>query len=175
MKARISIIYSWFIRIITAWMPDIPVLMRLRGGLYALMMKQCGRNFQVTSTAIFNSLTGLSIGHNVFLGHRAVIIALDLEIGDEVLIGPNVVISGGNHSFLNTSYRFGPHLVKKIIIGNGAWIGANCVVTAGSVLPNRSVLAAGSVLTKVFDQQDSLYAGVPAKLLKQITHGTEAI
>jgi maltose O-acetyltransferase len=156
-------------------MPDIPVVMRFRGRLYALMMERCGRNFQVASTVIFNSLTGLSIGHNVFFGHRAIIIALDIEIGDEVLIGPSVVISGGNHSFLKTSYRFGPHVAQKVTIGNGAWICANCVVTAGSVLPDRSVLAAGSVLTKVFDQKDSLYAGVPAKLLKQITHGTEAI
>ncbi|AYL98430.1 acyltransferase [Mucilaginibacter celer] len=175
MKTRITIIYSWFIRVVTAWMPDVPFIMRFRGWLYSLMMKKCGRNLQVPSTVIFNSLSGLVMGDNVLFGHRAIIIGLDVEIGNEVLIGPNSLISGGNHTFLNGSYRFGPHVAQKVIIGEGSWICANCVVTAGSVLPDRSVLAAGSVLTKACQQTDSLYAGLPAKFLKQLTNVPEEV
>ena len=175
MKTRISIVYSWFIRVATCWLPDVPFIMRLRGWLYSLMMKNCGPNLQVPSTVIFNSLSGLSIGSNVLFGHRAIVIALDVEIGDEALIGPNSVISGGNHTFLNGSFRFGPHVAQKVIIGNGAWVCANCAVTAGSVLPARSVLGAGSVLTKAYGQTDSLYVGQPAKFLKQLTNGAEVV
>jgi acetyltransferase-like isoleucine patch superfamily enzyme len=170
MKTKASIIYSWFVRVITTWLPDIPIVMRFRGSLYALMMKKCGKNLQVTSTVIFNSLSGLSIGNNVFIGHRTVIIALDLEIGNEVLIGPNNLISGGNHTFKNGSYRFGQHKARRVLIGAGAWIGGNCSITAGSVLPPRSVLAAGSALTKAFEQPDSLYGGVPARFIKPLNN-----
>lgn len=175
MKTRISIIYSWFVRITTAWIPDLPFTMQFRGWLYSLMMKKCGRNLRVPSTVIFNSLSGLVIGNDVQFGHRATIIGLDVEIGNEVLIGPNSFISGGNHTFLNGSYRFGPHVAKKVVIGHGTWICANCVVTAGSVLPDRSVLAAGSVLTKAYEQTDSLYVGQPAKFFKQLTNVAEFV
>lgn len=175
MKIRISIIYSWFVRITTAWLPDIPIIMRLRGSMYSLMMKKCGHNLQVPSTVIFNSLTGLSIGKNVLFGHRVVVIGLAVDIGDEVLIGPNCLISGGNHTFLNKSYRYGPHVAQPVIIKAGSWIGGNCSVTAGSTLPGRSILAAGSVLTKAFDQADCLYGGVPARLLKPINHDNEVL
>ena len=175
MKTRISIIYSWFVRVVTAWLPDIPVIMRIRGWMYSLMMKKCGSNLQVPSTVIFNSLTGLSIGNNVLFGHGVVVIGLDINIGDEVLLGPNSVISGGNHTFLNNSYRYGPHVAQPVVLQTGCWIGGNCSITAGSILPERSILGAGSVLTKAFEQVDSLYGGVPAKFLKQISHGTEVL
>lgn len=163
MKTRISIVYSWFVRMVTIWLPDIPVFMYFRGFLYSLMMKHCGKKFSVPSTVIFNSLTGLWVGDHVLIGHRAVIIALDVTIENEVLIGPNVLISGGNHTFKNGSYRFGPHVSKPVILKAGSWVCGNCVVTAGGVLPARSILAAGSVLTKAFIETDSVYCGQPAK------------
>lgn len=149
-------------------MPDIPVFMRFRGFLYSLMMQRCGHNLQVASTVILNPLSGLSMGNNVFFAHRSIIIGTDVEIGDEVLIGPGTCISGGNHTFLNASYRYGPHVPMPVKIKSGAWIAANCSVTAGSVLPERSVLAAGAVLTKAFTETDSVYAGVPAVHIKKL-------
>ncbi|TCC96818.1 acyltransferase [Pedobacter psychroterrae] len=169
MKLKLSIIYSWIVRMATIWLPDIPVFMRFRGFLYSFMMKQCGRDFQVPSTVIINSLSGLVVGDHVGMGHRVVIIATDLEIGDEAMIGPNCVISGGNHTFYKTSYRNGPHVPKPIKIKAGSWIAGNCSVTAGSILPERSVLAAGSVLTKAFKQPDCIYSGSPAKFIVE-TH-----
>ena len=173
MKLRLSILYSWLVRMLTAWLPDVPVCMRLRGLLYSLMMKKCGRNLQVTSTAIFNSLSGISMGSNVFIAHRVVIIATDLETGDEVLIGPGSVISGGNHTYLNGSYRYGKHRAAPVKLGRGAWVGANCSITAGAVLPPRSVLAAGAVLTHAYTETDCVYAGVPAKPIKKIERETD--
>lgn len=160
---------------LTAWLPDMTVFMRLRGFLYSLMMAECGRNFQLPSTVILNSLAGFSVGNDVFIGHRTIIIGTDVVIEDEVLIGPNCVISGGNHTFYKTSYRFGPHVAKPVKIMAGGWIGANCTITAGSVLPARSILAAGSVLTKAFSEPDCIYAGSPAKQIKQINREADIV
>lgn len=141
--------------------------MRIRGLLYSFMMKECGKNFQVTASAMINSLSGLCVGNDVYIGPNTVIIGVDIIIESEVLIGPNCVISGGNHSFRNGSYRFAPSKPSKVLISEGSWVAANCTITAGSTLPKRSVLAAGAVLSSAkFDQEDALYGGVPAKLIK---------
>lgn len=168
MKIKISIIYSWFVRTLTYFFPNFPFVMRFRGYLYSFMMNNCGKNFQVHSSVIINSLSGLIVGRDVYIGPNTVIIAVDLKIEDEVLIGPGCVISGGNHTFFNKSFRFGPTEGKKILISKGSWIAANCTVTAGSVLPERSILAANGALTKKFEKKDSLYGGIPAKFIKDI-------
>ncbi|CAL1519256.1 acyltransferase [Chitinophaga sp. MM2321] len=168
MKVKLSILYSWLVKVSTLLLPNIPLFMRFRGFLYSLMMKGCGRNFQVTSTAVLNSLTGLKVGDHVYIAHNTVVIGLDIEIGDEVLIGPNCIISSGNHTFLNNSYRFGKSLRRPVKIGSGAWIAGNCAVLGGSILPPRSVLGAGSVLNKKYEAADSLYGGTPALFIKEM-------
>lgn len=168
MKVKISIMYSWFIRTITYFLPNLPLIMRFRGFLYSLMMKECGVNFQVTSSALINSLAGLVVGRDVYIGPNTIIIAVDLIIENEVLIGPNCVISGANHTFSNGSFRFGPSIGSPILICQGSWVAANCTITSGTILPPRSILAASAVLLDKLNKPDSLYAGIPAKFIKVI-------
>lgn len=169
MKHKISIIYSWFVRTITFFLPNIPILMRFRGSLYSLLIPNCGKNFQITSSAYINSLSGLNIGNNVYIAHNTVLIGTNISIGDNVLIGPNSVISSGNHVFSNDSFYNKKSNKGTVIIGKGSWIGANCSILANSTLPEKSILAAGSVLTKKFTDEYSIYAGTPAKYIKKHT------
>ncbi|HVI48422.1 MAG TPA: acyltransferase [Chitinophaga sp.] len=168
MKTRLSILYSWLVRTLTLLLPNVPVCMRFRGFLYSLMMKRCGRDFQVTSTAILNSLSGLSVGDHVYIAHNCVLIGVDIEIGDKVLIGPNCIISSGNHTYLDDAYRFGKSEVRPARIGNGSWIAGNCSIVGGAGLPPKSVLGAGSVLNKAFTEERGLYAGAPAGFIKKL-------
>jgi acetyltransferase-like isoleucine patch superfamily enzyme len=160
---KISIIYSWFVRTTTYFLPNSPALMRFRGFLYGIGIPSCGKNFQVASSAYFNSLTGMSIGNNVYIAHNTVIIGLDINIEDEVIIGPNSVISGGNHTFENGSFRFSCSNIIKITLKKGSWVAANCTIVGGGVLPEGSILAAGAVLTKPFADKMKIYGGIPAK------------
>ena len=168
MKIKLSIIYSWLVRTLTILLPNIPVCMRFRGFLYSLMMKRCGRNFQVASSAILNSLSGLTVGSDVYIAHNCVLIGLDIEIGNKVLIGPNCIISSANHTFSNNAYRFGKSDPRPVRIDNGSWIAGNCAVIGGGILPAQSVLGAGSVLNKPFMGKRSLYAGAPAVFIKEL-------
>jgi maltose O-acetyltransferase len=167
-KLRISILYSWFIRIITFWLPDHPVFMRFRGWLYSAMMNRCGCDFQVASTVILNSLAGLKTGNHVYIAYNTVIIGTDITIEDEVIIGPNCVISGGNHTFAGKSFRFATSMSSPVILSKGSWMAGNCSIVAGSVLPPCSILAAGSVLTCKQDKSYGVYAGIPARYIKEI-------
>jgi acetyltransferase-like isoleucine patch superfamily enzyme len=169
-KMRISILYSWFIRTLTYFLPNIPFFMRIRGALYSIFMKECGRNFQVPSSVILTCLTGLRFGKNVYIAHNCVILGVNIDIGDEVIIGPNCVLTSTTHTFHKTSYRFGKYTESSIAIKAGSWIGANCSILGGSILPERSVLGAGAVLQRKFEKPNFLYAGVPAAPVKELSH-----
>ena len=159
MKHKFLLLYSWFVRTIMYFLPDIPFIMRFRGFLYGVGMKKCGKDFQVTHNAIIKELEGLSVGDNCFLG-RSIIIE------DQVLIAPNVVIISGNHTSQNGSYRYGKGNAGIIRLEYGSWVAGNCVVQKDSTLPSNSVLAANSVLNKIFTEANGIYAGNPAKLIK---------
>jgi len=131
------------------------------------MMRSCGRDFQVHSSALLVSLSGLKVGNNVFIGANTVIMGLGLQIDDGVLIGPNCVIVSGNHTKKNGSYRFGPSARGTVIIESGSWVAANCTIVDGAILLKGSLLGAGSVLNKPFKETDSIYAGIPAKKIKE--------
>ena len=165
---KISILYSWFVRSITYFLPNIPFLMRFRGFMYSLMMKNCGKNFQVASTVVINSLSGLQIGHHVYIANNTILIGHDITIKDEVIIGPNCVISSGNHAFDGNSFRFKPSISGKVLIEQGSWVAGNCTLTAGSTLPVKSILAAGAVLNKTQKESNSIYGGIPAKFIRHL-------
>lgn len=168
MKHRLLLLYSWAVRVLLFFLPDVPFIMRFRGMLYGWAMKKCGKNFQVAHNVILNSLEGLSVGDNVYIAMNNVIFSHgSITVEDNVMFGPSCTVTSGNHTFVNGSYRYGEPIEKPILIKEGSWIGANCVVLPGAELPPHSVLAAGAVLTSLVACEEGIYAGVPAKLIKK--------
>jgi acetyltransferase-like isoleucine patch superfamily enzyme len=58
---------------------------------------------------------------------------------------------------------------EPIDIGEYCFVGTNSVLLGGSSLPHHSVLGAKSLLNKKYDSPFQLYAGVPAKPIKQLS------
>ena len=85
----------------------------------------------------------------------------------------NDIICGWNVSFLTTNGHSividGIEKEKEapIVIGNHVWIGADCVINKGVVIPNGCVCAHHSVVTTSIEEENCLYGGFPAKLLKK--------
>ncbi len=105
---------------------------------------------------------GARVGHRpncVIQGRGAV------YIGNYVAIGPNSVIISGNHSLVNQD----DVVRKETIIGDYSWIASNCSILAGVVLGPRTVVGAGSVVTKSFPDGYCVIAGNPAKIIKYIS------
>lgn len=169
MKRKFSILFAWLVRSSLFFFPDIPLFMRIRGFMYGLAMKASGRNFQVTHSAVLNSISELAVGSNVYVANGvSLLCGGGVRVGDNTLIGPGVVVSSDNHQFRSEDgYRFAPVKFERVEIGEGAWLCANSVVTAGARLPSYSVLAPVSVLTKkstVTGDISGVYFGNPARL-----------
>lgn len=167
MKHKILIIYSWFIRTVLFFLPDIPVFMRIRGWCYGLGMANCGRDFQVTHDAIIKGLQYMKVGRHVFIGDGTIIMGYGtITIEDEVMIAPHCIVISSNHVLLKGSFRYGKGDRGHIQIGRGAWVAGNCTIQRGASLPAGSVLSANSFLNKAFSEEDALYGGVPARFIK---------
>ena len=81
-------------------------------------------------------------------------------------MGPGVKLISANHD-LNDYDR---HIeCQPIIIGDNCWLGANAIILPGVKLGNHVVIAAGAVVAKSFEQHDILLAGVPARIVKNLT------
>jgi len=58
---------------------------------------------------------------------------------------------------------------NSVAIGEYCFVGAACVVLAGTALPDFSVLGANSLLNKVHTEPYHLYAGSPARPVKRLS------
>lgn len=124
-------------------------------------------------TFLNNAMGAVKIGNHVFIGASNVIIG-PVTLHDHIMTAQNVIISGLNHGTADVSvaYRYQPCTVAEITVGEGCWIGANAVITAGVQIGAFAIIAAGSVVTKNVPAY-SMAGGNPARLLKQFNHTTK--
>ena len=63
--------------------------------------------------------------------------------------------------------RVGLNEDEEISIGNNVWIAARTMILKGSVIPDGSIVGAGSIVRKKFQQPHCLISGVPANISKE--------
>lgn len=98
------------------------------------------------------------IGENVWLDNLAMI-----TIGDNVCISQGAMLLTGNHDYTKSSFDL---KTDKIVIENGAWIGAQSIVCPGVICRSHSVLAVGSIATQNLEAY-RIYQGNPAGKVKE--------
>lgn len=134
------------------------------------------------------------IGKNCFLAETATLIG-DVEIGDGCSIWYSAVLRGdvhyikiGNNSnvqdnaTIHATYKKSPtNIGNNVTIAHGAivhgctindnvMVGMNAVVLDNAIVESNSIIAAGAVVTKgTIVKSGSVYAGIPAKKVKDIS------
>lgn len=85
-------------------------------------------------------------------------------IGNYVRFASNIGIISANHN-LNDHTK---HDESSVIINDYCWIGMNAVILPGVILGERTIVGAGSVVTKPFPDGYCVIAGNPAKIIKKL-------
>jgi len=112
-----------------------------------------------------------SFNHNVLLGAAAG----EIAIGNNVLIGPNVVLRAADHVFANVDVpiRCQGHRSGRIVIGDDVWIASNVVITSNVNIGSGCVIGAGSVVTRDLPSM-TLCVGNPARPIRsRLPQGAE--
>ena len=120
-----------------------------------------GNNFSLWNNSVIDY--GCRIGNNVKI-HCNVYVAQFTIIEDEVFIAPGVTIANDIHP----KCRFSEKCLKGPYIKKGAVVGINSTINPFIVIGERSVIGAGSVITK--DIPDGKFAyGNPARVVGDIS------
>ncbi|MCA1684914.1 MAG: sugar O-acetyltransferase [Planctomycetia bacterium] len=113
-------------------------------------------------------------GSNILLGERVFFnfncVVLDVcrvRIGDFTLFGPSAQIYTATHP-MNAEQRRTREYAKPIEIGSDVWVGGAAVICPGVTIGSRSVIGAGSVVTR--DIPEGVFAaGNPCRVIREIT------
>ena len=140
----------------------------LRNIFYRLLFKKLKGFACIQPNVQFVETGKLEVGRFFGINSGSYINAIGgIKIGDYVLIGSNVTISGGQHPIdgINPPVFSRPVIPKKIIIEDDVWIGAGAVIMPGITLRKGTVVGACSVVTKSTEEY-SVVVGAPAKKIR---------
>jgi maltose O-acetyltransferase len=134
---------------------------------WAPRLKSCSWDVKFWGPPIIYHPENLVIGKNVSINDNLWINAKgSVEIGDNVLIGPYVIIHSANHNF---SLRDVPiqnqkHTTSKVVIEEGVWIGARATILPGVIIGRGAIIAAGAVVNHDVAPY-TIVGGVPAEYI----------
>lgn len=117
-----------------------------------------GNNVGISSACIW-AQKSITIGNNVNIGGDCMIMDSDSHPHDYIQRRREFEQEVGTEKYLETIP------CSPIVIEDDVWIGARCQVLKGVHIGARSIIAAGSIVTKDVPA-DCVAAGVPAKVVK---------
>lgn len=108
-----------------------------------------GKNLKMHNGAKIRVRKGgkLQIGKNFGMSNGCVVTAYDhITIGDNVMLGPNVLIYDQDHDYRAeggvAAMKF---KTAPVVIGNNVWIGANSIILRGTTIGSGSVVGGGTI------------------------------
>jgi len=110
----------------------------------------------------------ISLGSNVYFNFNCVILdPAAVSIGDNVMFGPAVQIYTATHPVNAAERRMGHEFAQPIEIGSDVWVGGGAIILPGVHIGARSVIGAGSVVTRDIPE-DVFAAGNPCRVIRHI-------
>lgn len=110
----------------------------------------------------------ITLGDKVFFNFNCVVLDVaPVRIGSRVLFGPAVQIYAATHPLRAIERQTGLELGAPVEIGDDVWVGGGAIVCPGVRIGARSVIGAGSVVTR--DIPDGVIAaGNPCRVIRSI-------
>jgi maltose O-acetyltransferase len=133
------------------------------------LFKYSGKNITIERYADFGSGKNIIIKDNSGIGYKCEIPS-NTVIGNNVMMGPEVIIFRQNHCFNNCQIPMnqqGYITTEGLIIEDDVWIGRRVMVMPGvKVIGTGSIIAAGTIVTKDVEPY-TIVGGNPSVILKR--------
>lgn len=142
-----------------------------------------GNNVRIKSGIKYNPIGGdsvsiivckkgasVTIGNGVGISNSTIVAHESVSIGNNVMIGGSVKIYDTDFHSLDYEKRisgFDGIKTAPVEIGDGVFIGAHTVILKGVKIGARSIVGAGSVVTKSIPEEE-IWAGNPAHFISHI-------
>lgn len=131
----------------------------------------CGPNPAISPTAQFANPKGIHLGARPHIGSNCILWAGPghgrIVVGNDLLLGPNVLITAANYRFRDGSPVTDQAMQEQDVrIGHDVWIGAGAIILPGARIGDGVVVAAGSVVCGTVEAM-SVVAGTPARVIGQ--------
>lgn len=137
------------------FMTPLPVPSRLKCFVLRLFGARVGRGVVIKPQVKIHFPWKLTLGDHAWIGEEVFILNFEpVTIGSHCCISQRTFLCGGGHDYRypDMPYRNGP-----IIVEDGAWVGAQVFVAPGLTIGAEAVITAGSVVTK--DQPRQMVCG----------------
>src|SRR3712207_6664986 len=112
--------------------------------------------------------SNMVVGERVFFNFNCVVLDVaPVTIGSRTLFGPNVQVYTATHPMNYKERGSGVEFAKPITIGEDVWVGGSAVICPGVTIGDRTIIGAGSVVTKDIPS-DVFAAGNPCKVIRKL-------
>lgn len=132
-----------------------------------------GSNVNIMKYNLMHCFDGgeISIGDNTDIGQFSRITSANkISIGSGITTGPNIFISDYNHRYDIVGKPIKNQGIicngNEVIIGDGTWIGTNCVIVGNIHIGKGCVIGANSLINKDIPEY-CVAVGSPAKIIKR--------
>lgn len=165
----------------------------LRAGYYRVRLSALGRPAHMAAGLVVRGGENIRIGSRFYSGLRCTMLADgggritigervalnayvelnagirgEIDIADNVLVGPNVIMRTSDHAFGRTDVPIWTqgHESGRISIEADVWIGAAAIILRNVTIGRGAIVAAGAVVTKDVESF-CIVGGVPARVIKR--------
>jgi acetyltransferase-like isoleucine patch superfamily enzyme len=127
-------------------------------------LKACGSDVSFQFPVWLTQPEGIEIGNEVaFAAFVHIWGAGGVKIGNRVMIGSHTAISSVTHDYLS-EVMYGTTVLKPIVIGDDVWISAHAVILPGVTVGDGAVIGAGCVVTKDVMPR-TVVVGIPGRVM----------
>lgn len=143
--------------------------MCIRNLIYRFLFCQIGRINLIDYKTYFRYPSKIKIGNDISINRGCMFLAsahsnekIDIEIGNNVTIAPNVKLLSAGHDYHSINL---PDTYGKITIGDNVWIGEGSTILQGVHIGEGAVIGAESVVTRDVEPW-TIVVGNPAKAIR---------